>query len=208
LTNLLSADIIEAAEFKNQDYTDAVLNFKEINEVTFTRCNFSNVQFNECHFRECRFVDCNLSMVTVPSSRFTETTFERCQMVGINWTEAMWEKGGFFRLIDFEDCTLNYSTFFGLKLQKIKLVKCGAREVDFGETDFTGAVFTETDFAGSIFMHTNLTQADFTNARNYIINPQHNTLKKTKFSLPEAMNLLHGLDIILTDEDGKKLKLD
>jgi fluoroquinolone resistance protein len=206
--NLLTDDVIEEAEFKNQDYADAVLNFKEMRETTFTRCNFSNAQFNECQFRECRFVDCNLSLVRVSSSRFADTQFERCQMVGINWTEATWQKSGFFRLIDFDDCTLNYSTFFGLKLQKIKMTKCGAREVDLGEADLTGAVFTETDFAGSIFMHTNLTQADFTKARNYVINPQNNTLKKTKFSLPEAMNLLHGLGIVLTDEDGKELKLD
>jgi fluoroquinolone resistance protein len=206
--NLLTDDVIEEAEFKNQDYTDAVLKFKEIRETTFTRCNFSNAQFVECQFRECRFVDCNLSLVKVKGSRFSEVQFERCQAVGINWMESTWEKVGFFRLIDFHDCTLNYSSFFGLKLQKTRMTKCIAREVDFGETDFTGAVFTETDFAGTIFMHTNLTQADFTKARNYLINPQSNTLKKTKFSLPEAMNLLHGLDIVLTDEDGKKLKLD
>jgi hypothetical protein len=44
-----------------------------------------------------------------------------------------------------------------------------------------------------------LTQADFTGARDYTIAPNLNQLKQTKFSLPEAMALLYGLDIILTE---------
>ena len=206
--DLRSDQVIEEAEFKNQDYTGAQFSFKEIDEVTFTRCNFANAVFNECQFRNCRFVHCDLSRVQMRHSRFEDVQFENCQMVGINWTEASWQKGGFFRLIDFDDCTLNYSTFFGLKLPKMKMLKCMAREVDFGEADLSESVFTDTDFSGAIFMRTNLTKADLSGARNYLINPQHNTLKKTKFALPEALNLLHGLDIILTDEAGKKISLD
>ncbi len=206
--NLLNDQVIEEAEFKNQDYSGAQLSFKEIDEVIFTRCNFANVVFNECQLRRCRFIGCDLSSIQVRHSRFADIQFEGCQMVGINWTEATWQKGGFFRLIDFDDCTLNYSSFFGLKLPKMKMLKCVAREVDFGEADLSESVFTDTDFSGAIFTRTNLTRADFTGARHYMINPQHNTLKKTKFALPEALNLLHGLDIILTDEDGKKISLD
>jgi fluoroquinolone resistance protein len=58
---------------------------------------------------------------------------------------------------------------------------------------------TLTDFSNSRFQHTNLTEADFTGATNYAIAASLNTLKKTKFSLPEAMSLLYSLDIILTE---------
>jgi len=44
-----------------------------------------------------------------------------------------------------------------------------------------------------------LTEADFTGAKNYAIAASSNTLKKTKFSLPEAMGLLYSLDIVLTE---------
>jgi fluoroquinolone resistance protein len=71
--------------------------------------------------------------------------------------------------------------------------------VDFAEADLTLANCTFTDFTNSRFQHTNLTQADFTGATNYTIAPNLNTLKKTKFSLPEAMALLYGLDIVLTE---------
>lgn len=106
-------------------------------------------------------------------------------------------------MIDFNDCSLNYSTFFGLKLNGIRITHCIAREVDFGEADLTRAVFDGTDLAGSLFMHTNLTEADFTKASNYSISAKHNQLMKTKFSLPEAMSLLYGLDIILVDPQNE-----
>jgi len=43
-----------------------------------------------------------------------------------------------------------------------------------------------------------LTEADLSKARNYLIDPGLNQLKKAKFSLPEAMSLLYNMDIILT----------
>ena len=84
-----------------------------------------------------------------------------------------------------------------MKPPRLKIINCEAKEVDFIETDLTGGVFTGTDFEGSRFFKTNLTNADFKGARNYMIDARNNTLKKTKFSLPEALSLLNGLDIII-----------
>jgi fluoroquinolone resistance protein len=86
----------------------------------------------------------------------------------------------------------------------VTLRKCIAREVSFEEADLTKADCRGTDFSGSRFNHTNLTEADFTGALNYAISPSDNTLKKTRFSLPEAMSLLHALDIVLIDEFGEE----
>ena len=69
--------------------------------------------------------------------------------------------------------------------------------VTFAETNLTEVNCTHTDFSDSRFIHTNLTKADFCGAHNYAVVADRNTLKKTKFSLPEAVALLHGLDIIL-----------
>lgn len=45
----------------------------------------------------------------------------------------------------------------------------------------------------------NLTKADLRQAKNYSIRPDSNKIKKAKFSLPEAMLLLYGLDIELEE---------
>jgi fluoroquinolone resistance protein len=101
--------------------------------------------------------------------------------------------------VDFINCTLNYSTFTGLKLPKAQFTHCVARDVDFADADLSGANCTETDFSDSRFLHTNLTEADFTGATHYSIAVNLNTVKKAKFSLPEAMSLLYSLDIILVE---------
>lgn len=92
---------------------------------------------------------------------------------------------------------MNYSNFFGLKLQGMEIINCTAKEVDFTETDLTKANFSGTDLAGSIFENTDLTQADLSEATNYTINANINRLKKTIFSLPEAASLLSSFDIVL-----------
>ena len=73
--------------------------------------------------------------------------------------------------------------------------KCTAKEVDFSEANLSEADCTFTDFTSSQFRHTDLSGADFRGASNYFIQPHLNTLKKTRFSLPEAMSLLYNLDI-------------
>jgi uncharacterized protein YjbI with pentapeptide repeats len=79
------------------------------------------------------------------------------------------------------------------------LTRCTARDVDFAEANLTGANCSHTDFAESRFFHTNMTDADFRHATNYAIPANLNTLKKTKFSMPEALTLLYSLDIILSE---------
>jgi uncharacterized protein YjbI with pentapeptide repeats len=80
---------------------------------------------------------------------------------------------------------------------KIKITGCEAKEVDFIETDMTGGDFKNTDFEKSRFFKANLTEADFKGARNYFIDVKNTIIKKTRFSMPEAVELLSSLDIII-----------
>jgi fluoroquinolone resistance protein len=99
--------------------------------------------------------------------------------------------------LEFEGCNVSYSNFFGLPVTRIALKDCVAREVEFGEADLSEAVFTGTDFQGAVFLHTNLTRAEFSGARNYAIDPTANTIKGAVFTLPEAVSLLRGFDIVI-----------
>ena len=94
-------------------------------------------------------------------------------------------------------CQINYSNFNHLKIPKTKLVKCEAKEVEFIETDLSNGDFTNTDFENSRFFKANLSGANFKGAINYFIDVNNNTLKKTRFSLPEALVLLDSLDVII-----------
>ncbi len=188
--------------FRGQEFGDIELTKLEFYDCTFLKCRFTETILNQCRLYECTFRECDINQIRVTDSSFREVRFERSQVIAVNWAEAAWAKEGLLNSIHFTDrCVLNYSTFIGLKLHDLQLSDCIARHVDFAEADLTNANFRGTDLTDTRFLHTDLTEADFTGAFNYAINASLNTLKQTRFSLPEALSLLHALDIVLVEED-------
>jgi uncharacterized protein YjbI with pentapeptide repeats len=124
--------------------------------------------------------------------RFIEVEFNRCKVIGIDWT-----KTELLREMAFKDCQLNYSSFRLMKISLITMIDCEVKDADFTEADLSKGDFKNTDFEKSRFFKTNLSGANFKGARNYAIDPLNNTLKKTRFSYPEVQTLLQGLDIII-----------
>jgi len=193
-------------EYSSQEFKKLILKSarvikKDFSGCTFSKCNFAETLFQECRFHECKFSHCDLSLANLKGCTFNSTRFETSQVIGVDWTQTAWAENKFivFKPVDFVECVLNHSTFSAMKMKQIQVVRCIAHDVSFEEADLTQADCTFTDFNSSRFLHTNLTEADFTGATNYTIAPQLNILKKTKFSLPEAMALLYGLDIQLTE---------
>ena len=188
-------------DFKNLALTGDSLQGKTFTSCTFIKCSFRETSFLHCTFQDCAFRKCDLSLATLKDCTFKNVRFEDSQLIGVNWmdTNLAQTRHILAKPVDFLKCVLNHSVFMGLSLKDASLIRCIAHEVSFEDADLTRTDCTFTDFSGSRFLHTNLTEADFTGAEGYAISPSLNTLKKTKFSLPEAMSLLHGLDIILTD---------
>ncbi|MBN1120829.1 MAG: pentapeptide repeat-containing protein [Anaerolineae bacterium] len=200
MTNLFDS----SDEFTGETFKNLALDAITVEEKEFVGCRFVGCTFQETIFRRCRFVDCefracDLRMINVADSSFRDVRFEESQVIAIDWTRAAWGKAGLLNKIGFVRCVLNYSTFVGLSLPELTLIESVARDVDFSETDLSGAKFAKTDLERSRFWNTNLTGADFSGAFNYSIDPANNTIKQARFSLPEAMALLYNLDIDLDD---------
>lgn len=110
---------------------------------------------------------------------------------------AAWPSIKLSNTLKFHRCIINDSSFLGLFLKEIVILESKAHDVDFRGTDCHQADFSYTDFKGSLFVNTNLTEANFEEAINYNINVFSNVIKKAKFTLPDAINLLQGLEIEL-----------
>ena len=178
--------------FLNLSLSNETIKSKEFEECEFNGCSFIACKFQKCKFIECKFNDCVISAINPVDSWITDVTFSKCKVIGCDWAKASQIHG-----FSFMDCQINYSNFAMLKLPKIKLTNCEAKEVDFTETDLSQGSFAGTDFDKSMFSKTNLTKADFRGAVNYYIDPRNNVLKQTHFSLPEALSLLSCLDIVI-----------
>ncbi len=186
-----------AEEFRGLDLSAAELSSKEFAECIFINCDFSEARLQRCIFEDCRFVKCNMSVLKVDGSRFSEVVFEECKMTGIDWTKAVYSDIMLDSPFTFLNSVLDYSSFYGLKLQELVMKECRVRDADFRESDLTLSDLRETDFTDSLFRNTNLSGADLTLAENYSIDIYMNTIKGAKFSRYEALSLLESLDITL-----------
>jgi uncharacterized protein YjbI with pentapeptide repeats len=187
-------------EYKNLEIKESKMQMKEFNSCTFIKCNFKGTYFQRCSFRHCVFQNCDLSLINVKDSTYLNTKFEDCNLSGINWTQSEWATSKLIQKpADFMGCVLNHSSFMGLNLEKMIMTRCIAHDVSFEDSNLSYVDCTGTDFENSRFARTNFTSTDMRGAKNYNIDPILNTLKKTKFSMPEAMSLLYNLNIVLDD---------
>lgn len=204
----MTKKISSAKRYTDQHFNHLLMDNTQINTSEFFDCEFEECSFVESIFHQCRFINCtfsgcDLSLVQLPESSFSGTIFQNSKCIGINWALAAWpETGQLGNPIRFKKCALNHSTFIGLNLGGIQLVDCIAVDVDFREADLSQVDFSGTDLSDSLFNNTNLRESDLSRARNYLIDPASNQLKRARFSLPEAMSLLYSLDINLSDEEN------
>jgi fluoroquinolone resistance protein len=185
--------------FKRVKLEAAQVSGKEFDECVFSNCSFRETIFNGCKFSDCTFQECNLSLVRFEGCSFSDTQFERSTVSGVDWTIATWSRFQAESPIRFTECEVDFSAFIGLTLRKIVFEKCSAQEVEFSDADLSNANFSGTNLARSRFRGTNLTRANFESATNYSIDLTTNKITKARFSLPEALSLLYGLDIVLVE---------
>jgi uncharacterized protein YjbI with pentapeptide repeats len=180
--------------FSNLDCSAQEITGVEFDSCDFRSCIFAKASLRKCRVLDCAFESCDFSLIKVANTRLRDVRFKDCKMIGINWAPT----AGALDLA-FEHCQLDYSIFAGLDLRRIKLIRCSARETDFSDSSLKEAVFTGTDFQGARFVNTDLTKADLRGATNYQIDPIANRLHRARFSMPEAVSLLRGLDISIEE---------
>ncbi len=201
-TSLTSHETYSGITFKRLGLTHEVVRGAEFSECKFVRCDFSETAFQNCRFIECAFEDCTMKMTKVEGTTFARARFSRCNLLGINWTDANWSEWATkISSIAFDHCDLKYAVFLGLKLKGLTMKDCNAAEANFAEADLTEADFEGTDLAGAIFLSTDLTRANFAGAKHYTLNLNDNRSKGARFSLPEALRLLFSLDIVIVDPE-------
>jgi fluoroquinolone resistance protein len=186
------------AHFSEETFESLSLTGEEIADRAFEDCVFRGCRFVECRFTRCRFVDCVfdgclLSAVRFVECPFLETIFHDGKAIGLDWTRG----GKSLRGLRFERCDVSHSLFRSATLPGLLLRDCTAVNADFTGADCAKADFRGTDLSQAVFAQTNLAGADFRGAYGYRIDFRSNTLKKAKFSFPEAGSLLQALDIVL-----------
>jgi len=162
-------------------------------ECVFRNCDFSGRNLNGSAFENCEFHSCNLSNVQVRNSSFQQVDFADCKLLGIQFHMA----DPFSFEVYFSRSQLDFSSFYRCSLKNSKFAKCSLTGVDFTETGLQGVVLEECDLKNAVFQNSNLEKTDFRTSFNFTIHPEHNKIKKAKFSLSGIGGLLsvYGIEI-------------
>ncbi len=182
---------IEGKVFDRIINVDAPLIKGEYGHCIFRNNDFSNANLSGFIFTDCEFNNCNLSLAKLVKSVLREIQFRDCKMMGLRFEDC----NQFGLSFSPDNCNLNHSSFFQVKLMKAKFKNSQFQEVDFTGADFTGSVFDNCDFTKATFQNTIVEKVDFRTSFNYSINPEVNRIKKARFSQAGISGLLHQYDI-------------
>ncbi len=186
---------IQDKSFEKIDFKGKPFHKGEYENCTFHYCDFSSVNLSECKFMGCEFIGCNLSLAKLVKTSFQDIKFKDCKMLGLHFDTC----SEFGLSFSFENCTLDHSSFYKIKIKKTLFINSQCVEVDFTASDLSDSVFENCDLREATFSDTLLEKVDFRTAVNYSIDPASNKIKKAKFSLSGLPGLLemHAIEISL-----------
>ena len=106
---------IQNQTFQGEDFTIHNFSPHEYEDCHFISCVFSHVDLAQTDFIACRFEHCDLSMANLKNTAIRETNFTHCKMLGLRFEDC----NPFLLSFDFEDCILNFSSFYNQKLKGV-----------------------------------------------------------------------------------------
>lgn len=185
--------IHEDKTFENIDYSGKHLLNREFLNCIFNSCDFTKTDFSNNDFMDCTFKNCNFSLTVFQDAGLKNSMFFDSKIIGVDFSKC----NQFLFSVGFQNCHLDYSSFYQTKLKKTRFEGCSIKEADFGEADLSLAIFSNCDLMGSSFFRTNLEKTDFLTAINYAFDPEQNKIKKARFSMEGLVGLLAKYDILV-----------
>jgi uncharacterized protein YjbI with pentapeptide repeats len=189
----MTDNYFDSETYSKIDFTQKGIKKGEYDNCTFENCNFENVHASNIQFVECEFINCNFSNAIVKNSAFKDVQFANCKLIGVKFNEC----DPFLLQMNFNNCQLNFASFYQLKIPKTQFINCNLEEVDFAESKLQEVVFNECNLKNAIFDQTDLQKSDFRTALYFSINPGENQLKGAKFSKDNLIGLLQKYQIVI-----------
>ena len=175
------------------DFTLNKMPKNEYDSVHFINCNFSKSELASIRFVECIFDNCDFSLGKLNNTAFVDVKFKNCKLLGLDFARCK----DFLLSFTFENCTLDYASFFKKKIKKTVFKNCSIKEVDFSECDLTESRFLDCDLTMSVFQQSVIEKVDFRTAYHYGIDLELNKAKGAKFSNEGISGLLHKYKIVI-----------
>lgn len=166
---------------------------REFENYRFIGFDLTQADLSGRRFSDCLFENCNLAGAKLANAALQNVAFEGCKLIGLQFEACRDMLFG----VHFDQCQLDYASFWGKAMPLTRFVGCSLREANFTQTDLSGAVFQECELLDTIFTQTNLTGTDFTTARNIALDPELNQLKQARFVAASLPGLLTKYQLVI-----------
>ena len=181
--------LLEGESFDDETFVGFDLARADLSGKTFAGCTFRNVKLPESRWAGARLEDCvlescDLTRLAPAEMALRGVQFNRCKMMGIDWTGV-----GEYPDLSFADCNLDYCSFTSLRVRKTAFVRCSLVEASFVDADLTEARFDGCRLTGARFERCDLRKASFAGSQDLLVDPASNQVRGASIP-PEAALLL------------------
>jgi fluoroquinolone resistance protein len=181
----------ENRTFENIDVSKQRLSAKEYDTCAFVHCDMSGADLSHVTFSDCTFMSCDLSNALTAKTVLHGVLFSACKLLGVHFDHC----NTFLLSMAFENCNVDFSSFFKVNLRKTTFNRSTFHEADFSGADLTGSLFDHCDLSRATFNDSILEKADLRTSYNYVIDPEANRVKKAKVSMTGLPGLLQKYDL-------------
>lgn len=191
---------MEETLYECETFENLRLEQKRIQNYVFFECTFINCIFDECtltgcSFTDCRFLHCSIISLRTEHSQMKYSEFVTCNLIGIHWKKLLPVRSIAEPVRQLKNCVLKYNSFIDMSLGKFDFSGNTIQESVFDHCKLTESCFDSCGLTATQFTRCDMRKADFRNAAGYQIELSSNQLKEARFSFPEVIHLLNGLDI-------------
>lgn len=189
----MTPEFIYDKKYVNITFKANDISFREFENCVFTNCDLTQCSFLAIMFIDCEFINCNFKEAEVNLVALRNVNFENCNLTKVNF--AMIDQTIF--AFTMNNCNLEFTQFYGLKLKKQIFSNCSLISADFMDCDLTMAMFDNCNLHRAVFTKANCERADFYTSYNYDIDPAHTKIKKAIFSRDGLAGLLTKHQLVL-----------
>ena len=187
--------ITEEEAIKGSELQSCLKKSMQFEYCTFKNCDFTSYNLSGFSFLECQFQDCDLSRIELIDCSFKQVNFKDCKLMGLRFDQC----NPLLLEMSFENCILDYSSFYKLNLSEASLANCSCKDCDFTQTNMSAADLNGADLLGSTFDGTDLQKANFHNATGLLLDPEKNNIKGAQFNSGHLPGLLQKYGIVISE---------
>ncbi|MEG0249578.1 MAG: pentapeptide repeat-containing protein [Peptostreptococcus sp.] len=181
--------------FENLNFDKELFKDLQFFECDFINCTFEDCKLKDCSFRDCKFEICKITNLDSKDSNARELEFQRCTLIGINWSKLIYHGALDQVITKLEKNVLKYNVFMDMKFIKFSFSDNIILDSTFENCDLHGSSFLGDELTGTQFSNCDLRRTNFKETFGYRIDIESNKLKGADFSFPEVLSLLDSLEI-------------